>query len=112
MMVKIKEMMEKIVFNEAQLLQLKRALSEFGTNKLSIKNVKSMILDQRTQIMEDTIDLLHFFMDQQPNELEETPSESLLELQAKLKEREYLLEEIGRKLEQLINSGLNISEQQ
>lgn len=98
MTVEIKDMVEKIVFNENQLLQLKTALSQLGTNKVSIKNVKSIILEQRIQIMEDIIDLLHFFMDQRPNQLEETPSESLLELQAKLKEREILLEEIGRTL--------------
>ena len=96
MTVEIKGMVEKIIFNENQLLQLKTALSQLGTNKVNIKNVKRMILEQRSQIMEETIDLLHFFIDHRLSQFEEQPSESLLELQAKLKERENLLEKIGR----------------
>ena len=105
---KIKTMVEKIVFNEEQLFELKEALSQVGTNKLTVKQVKSMILDQRTQIMEDTIDLLHFYLEQRVKQPKTIPSEELSVLEARLAEREDLLEEIGRRLEQIIWSN-NVS---
>jgi len=100
MATKIKTMVEKIVFNEEQLFALKEALSQVGTNKLAIKDVKNMILDQRTKIMEDTIDLLSFYMEQQVQQ-PVIPSEELSVLKAKVTEREELLEEIGRRLERI-----------
>lgn len=103
----IKNIVEKIVFNEEKLLELKEALSQFRSNKLGIKHIKNMILDQRTQIMEDTIDLLNFYKDQRATQSEEIPSEKLLVLQASLKEREDLLKEIGRRLERLTSNSFS-----
>lgn len=107
MAIELKNMVEKIIFNEEQLFELKKALSQLGTNELSIKDVKSMILDQRTQIMEDTIDLLNFYLDQQINYPKEIPSEEISLLHAKLTEPEFLLEEIGRRLERIANKKSN-----
>ena len=105
MSIKIKTMVEKIVFNEEQLFELKEALSQVGVNKLTVKQVKSMILDQRTKIMEDTIDLLHFYLEKRVKQPEIIPSEELSMLEARLTEREDLLEEIGRRLERIVGSN-------
>ena len=100
-------MVEKIVFNEEQLFELKEALTQVGANKLTVKQVKSMILDQRTRIMEDTIDLLHFYLEQrvkQPATIASS-SEELSVLEARLTEREDLLEEIGRRLKRIVGNN-------
>ena len=57
-------MVEKIVFDEDQLFQLKEALNQLNANNIDLREVKQVILEQRTEIMESLIDLFFFYINQ------------------------------------------------
>jgi hypothetical protein len=98
----IKNLVEKIVFDEYQLLQLKQALTKLNRKKIELKEVKEIILNQRTVIMESLVDLLFFYLSQQQSRLSSNEKgEKIKKLQLQIKEREDLLEEIGKRLENI-----------
>lgn len=104
MTVEIKNLVEKIVFDENQLFQLKEALSQLNAKKIELKEVKQVILNQRLEISESLVDLFSFYLNRQQLSLISRENEDEIEnLHLKIKEREDLLEEIGRRFESLTN---------
>ena len=99
MTVEFKNLVEKIVFDEDQLFQLKEVLSQLSAKKTDLKEVKQIILTQRTNISEAIIDLFSFYLNQQKLRLISSEGREIKNLQSKIKEREELLEEIGKRLE-------------
>jgi hypothetical protein len=113
MTVEIKNMVEKIVFDEMHLLQLKEALNQLNMKKMDLKDVKQVILSLRTDMMESLIDLFFFYLSQQQSRsITNENSEIVKELQLKIKEREDLLEEIGKKLELITTKNSAIDRNQ
>ena len=100
----IKNLVEKIVFDEDQLFQLKEILHQLNAKKIDLKEVKQIVLNQRTNIMEAFIDLFSFYLSQQKLRLISSENrEDIIKLQLQVKEREDLLEEIGKRLESIAN---------
>jgi hypothetical protein len=111
--VEIKNILEKIVFDEDHLFQLKEVLNQLNTNKIPLKEVKQVILTLRTDMMESLIDLFSFYLNQQQSRVISSENEEEAKiLQLQIKEREELLEEIGRRLESITtkNSAMNKEE--
>ena len=104
--VDIKNLVEKIVFDEDHLFELKEVLNQLNENKINLKEVKHVILNQKTDIMESIIDLFSFYLNQQQSRafLNES-GEKIEKLQLQVKERENLLEEIGKRLEKITNNN-------
>ena len=95
-------MVEKIVFDEDQLFQLKEALNQLNVNNIDLREVKQVILEQRTEIMESLIDLFFFYINQNQSRVSSSENgEEIEKLQIKIKEREKLLEEVGRRLQRI-----------
>jgi len=95
-------MVEKIVFDEDQLFQLKEALNQLNANNIDLREVKQVILEQRTEIMESLIDLFFFYINQNQSRVSSSENgEEIEKLQIKIKEREKLLEEVGRRLQRI-----------
>jgi hypothetical protein len=106
-------MVEKIVFDEDHLIQLKEVLNQLNASKINLKDVKQVILDLRTDMMEALIDLFSFFLNQQQSRASSNENgKDLKELQLKVKEREDLLEEIGMRLELITNKNSAIDREQ
>ena len=104
--VDIKNLVEKIVFDEDHLFELKEVLNQLNENKINLKEVKQVILNQKKDIMESIIDLFSFYLNQQQSRafLNES-GEKIEKLQLQVKERENLLEEIGKRLEKITNNN-------
>ena len=99
-------MVEKIVFDENQLQYLKEALSQLSAKKVELKEVKQVILNQRTEILESLVDLFSFYLSQQQSRLSLSENgEEIKNLQVQVKERENLLEEIGKRIEIIANKS-------
>ena len=104
--VDIKNLVEKIVFDEDHLFELKEVLNQLNENKINLKEVKHVILNQKTDIMESIIDLFSFYLNQQQSRVSPNESgEKIEKLQLQVKERENLLEEIGKRLEKITNNN-------
>jgi hypothetical protein len=113
MTVEIKNLAEKIVFDENQLFKLKEALSQLNAKKIELKEVKQVILNQRTEILESLVDLFSFYLNQQGSRLSSSEyREEIEKLQAQIEERENLLEEIGKRLEKIVNKNFAIDKEQ
>ena len=104
--VDIKNLVEKIVFDEDHLFELKEVLNQLNENKINLKEVKHVILNQKTDIMESIIDLFSFYLNQQQSRVSPNESgEKIEKLQLQVKERENLLEEIGKRIEIIANKS-------
>ena len=104
--VDIKNLVEKIVFDEDHLFELKEVLNQLNENKINLKEVKQVILNQKKDIMESIIDLFSFYLNQQQSRVSPNESgEKIEKLQLQVKERENLLEEIGKRLEKITNNN-------
>ena len=104
--VDIKNLVEKIVFDEDHLFELKEVLNQLNENKINLKEVKQVILNQKKDIMESIIDLFSFYLNQQQSRafLNES-GEKIEKLQLQVKERENLLEEIGKRIEKITDNN-------
>ena len=102
MTVDIKNLVEKILFDEDHLFELKEVLYQLNANKINLKDVKQVILNQKTDIMESLVDLFSFYLNQQQSRAcSNENGEQIKKLQLIVKERENLLEEIGKRLEKI-----------
>ena len=104
--VDIKNLVEKIVFDEDHLFELKEVLNQLNENKINLKEVKQVILNQKKDIMESIIDLFSFYLNQEQSRASSNENGEKIEmLQLQVKERENLLEEIGNRLEKITNNN-------
>jgi hypothetical protein len=88
------EMLEKIVFNEAQLMILKNGIEKVANGYLTPKQ----IIELRVKLIEDLIEFFPFYLKQSSieNKLSIfTDSNNSSSTSAELEERNNLLEEVG-----------------
>lgn len=100
----LRETLEKIVFNEELLDVLKNAIDGATADKMSSKQLKLLIIEQRTKIFED---LLEFFPYQVENYLalnsldEFTSNQVDPELNRELEEKNQFLEEVSMRINRI-----------
>jgi len=95
------EMLEKIVFNEAQLIVLKKGIEKVASGYLTPKDLRKQIIELRVKLIEDLIEFFPFYLKQSNTEnkltsyTDSNDSSSLIE---ELDEKNNLIEEIGLKV--------------
>ncbi|MFX1240842.1 MAG: hypothetical protein ACFFA7_06295 [Promethearchaeota archaeon] len=92
------EMLEKIVFNEAQLTILKNGIEKVANGYLTPKDLRKQIIELRVKLIEDLIEFFPFYLKQNLIEnklLNFTDSNESSLISAELEERNNLLEEVG-----------------
>lgn len=99
-------LIEKIVFNETEFLTLKEAILRLAEGKSSSKEVRELIIKNRIRILEDIVEFFpfymkHLFKDNSVN-TEEMGGDNN-ELVSRLKERDNLLELVGRRVNEIIS---------
>lgn len=100
----LREALEKIIFNEELLDTLKNAIDGASADKLSSKQLKLLIIQQRTKIFKD---LLEFFPYQVENYLDLNSLEELTsnqgdpELNRELEIKNQFLEEVGMRISRI-----------
>ena len=62
------QVVEKIVFDEAELEELKTAIRDFSNGKIDIKQLKQLLLQCRGRIVKDISTFLSFCIDRTKNE--------------------------------------------
>ena len=91
---KIKETLEKIVFDPRELTGLKNAISELNNGILQPRQFKTFVLNSYIRILEDVLSFIFFMFDQQLNRLKAYNPQLIKEL----KEKNNLLEEFGHRI--------------
>ncbi|MFX1377896.1 MAG: hypothetical protein ACFFA4_02285 [Promethearchaeota archaeon] len=95
------EMLEKIIFDEAQLNILKKGIEKVADGYLTPKELRKQIIELRIRLIEQLIEFFPFFLNQSltENKLNEfTETGDLSILSKELEEKNSLFEEIGTKV--------------
>lgn len=95
------EMLEKIVFNEVQLMTLKKGIEKVANGYLNPKDLRKQIIELRVKLIEDLIEFFPFYLKQSltENKLNNyTDSNESSSLSEKLQEKNNLLEEVGLRI--------------
>ncbi|MFW9819654.1 MAG: hypothetical protein ACFFE5_08600 [Candidatus Thorarchaeota archaeon] len=94
-------MLEKIVFNEVQLMTLKKGIEKVANGYLNPKDLRKQIIELRVKLIEDLIEFFPFYLKQSltENKLNNyTDSNESSSLSEKLQEKNNLLEEVGLRI--------------
>ncbi len=100
----LQNMLEKIIFDEVYLEQLKNSINRVATGQLSPKSVRKLIFEHKTHLFQNMLELFPYYLNQVNNDrsLEQFTGESMeenidnnTELIKELEEKNKFLEEIG-----------------
>ncbi len=94
-------MLEKIVFNEAQLIILKKGIDKVANGYLNPKDLRKQIIELRVKLIEELIEFFPFYLKQSltENKLTSfTDSNISSQISKELNEKNNLLEEVGFKV--------------
>lgn len=94
-------MLEKIVFNEAQLMTLKKGIDKVANGYLNPKDLRKQIIELRVKLIEELIEFFPFYLKQSltENKLTSfTDSNISSQISEELDEKNNLLEEVGFKV--------------
>lgn len=97
---------ERIIFNEMDLIELKKAINNFSTGMADIKQVKKIIIKSRLRILEELMAFIPFYLEQISMCQQSNDSTNLTKLAnlkgiKELEEKNKLLEILGNKLNHL-----------
>lgn len=104
----LKGLVEKVLFHQDNLNVLKNKITQLSRNEISQKEMKHLILNQRATMLDEILELFPFFINKiQENKNSRTNSSNNhnSELEKKLKEREELLELVGKRIEELVQGN-------
>lgn len=111
-LVNFENMMEKIVFDEAELKELKIAIKNFTEGKTSAKELKHLLLQCRGRMVEDITDFAFFFVKKKIQDLAQTnirknqisPATKVeSQLRKEIEEKNELLETVARRIDRLVS---------
>ena len=100
----LQNMLEKIIFDEVYLEQLKNSINRVAVGQLSPKSVRKLIFEHKTHLFQNMLELFPYYLNQVNNDrsLEQFTGEIIekkgnndSELMTKLEEKNRFLEEIG-----------------
>ncbi len=95
------EMLEKIVFNETQLLTLKKGIEKVADGYLTPKSLRKQIIELRAKLIEELIEFFPFYLKQSTTKNKLTSFTDLDDtslISEELEEKNNLLEEVGYKV--------------
>jgi hypothetical protein len=93
----LRELLEKILFNEKELIKLKESITQLVSGTLSSKEFKEKIIHLRTMLLEDLIKFYPYYLSQSSDKRDQTENP----YQQQLSERNSLLDTIGSRLQKL-----------
>ncbi len=93
------QVLEKIIFDEDELSELKNIVGEFAKGKVQPRQLKKEILLCRSRMLEDLKEFVLFYINSKKREKE--PETVDFELKQKLEERNELLEILANRVNQL-----------
>jgi hypothetical protein len=100
------QIIEKIVFDESELEELKGVIKTLSEGKITPKQLKQNLLRCRRRMVEDLTEFVYFFVEKsRKNELISATESSkvlVLKLQRELEEKKDLLETVATKLNQTV----------
>ncbi len=100
----LQNMLEKIIFDETYLEQLKNSINRVATGQLSPKSVRKLVIEHKTHLFQNMLELFPYYLNQVNNDrsLEQFTGESMekninnnTELIKELEGKNKFLEEIG-----------------
>ena len=106
------QVVEKIIFNDDELEELKIAIRNFTEGITSAKELKGLLLQCRVRMVEDITDFAFFFAEKRTEDLlqseknkEQLPSTIKVETQLRedIKEKNELLEAVAKRVNQLVS---------
>ena len=93
------QVLEKIIFDENELTELKIVVGEFAKGKVQPRQLKKEILICRSRILEDLKEFMLFYINSKKQEKERETVD--FKLRQKLEERNKLLEIVANRVNQL-----------
>ena len=109
-----KQVVEKIVFDETELEDLKIAIRKFSNGKIDSKSLKKLLLQSRGRIVDDVSHFLSFCIERikdedispkakKPARIEQ-PNQKIIKLQQDLEEKNELLKVVANKVSILVEN--------
>ena len=102
----LNDMIEKVLFNKAQLNELKDFINQVDSGQVSPKDVRMLILTQKEKNLEKLVELISFSLKQgkinnsHKSFSEDPPNRDILD---ELQEKNSFLEKVGIKVNNLVN---------
>ena len=105
------QVVEKIIFNDDELTELKIAIKNFTEGKISEKELKHLLLQCRGRMVEEITDFGFFFAEKRTKKLIQTvkntqqhssPSKVESQLRHEILEKNQLLETVAERVNQLL----------
>ena len=106
------QVVEKIVFDEEELEELKNVIKKFAKGTIQTKELKQKLLQSRGRIVRDISNFLNFCVDRIRNDqfsddqkiLEDQSSHINTKLQQDIDDREELLKVVADKVNQIVSN--------
>ena len=95
------QVLEKIIFDEDELTELKNVVGEFVKGKVQPRQLKKEILLCRSRILEDLKEFVLFYINSKKQEKERETMD--FKLKQELEERNKLLEIVANRVNQLVS---------
>jgi hypothetical protein len=97
----LRELLEKILFNEKDLTKLKTSINQLLTGTLSSREFKQRIIHFRTFLLEELMKFYPYYLNQYSEKVLFSNDQSKNNHQQQLEQRDSLLETIGTRLQSL-----------
>ena len=97
----LKELLEKILFNENDLIKLKVSINQLISGTLSSREFKQKIIHFRTSLLEELMRFYPYYLNQYSEKVPFSNDQSKNTYQQQLEHRDSLLEMIGIRLQNL-----------
>jgi len=106
------QVVEKIIFNDDELEELKIAIKNFTEGKTSAKDLKSLLLQCRGRMVEEITDFGFFFAEKRTKKLMQTlrntqqtssPIKAESQLRKEIEEKNELLEIVAKRVNRLVS---------
>ncbi len=106
------QVVEKIIFNDDELEELKIAIRNFTEGKISGKGLKHLLLQCRSRMVEEITDFGFFFAEKKTKQLMQTlrntqqtfsPTKVESQLKEEIEEKNELLETVAERVNQLVS---------
>ncbi|MHA1372923.1 MAG: hypothetical protein ACTSVI_06995 [Promethearchaeota archaeon] len=107
----LKGLVEKVIFSGDNLNLLKLKITQLSRDKITPKEMKQLILNQRATMLNEILELFPFFIkrrEESDNSRTASSDINISDLEQKLGEREELLELVARRIQGLVQGNPTI----